>query len=349
MISKKTKLKMISKKTKLKMISKKTKLKLKSKKIIKNKIIKNLETKKIDDRHQSEIMIFNQKIKYASNSNKLFNSLNSEEKKVLNNYKNTSYTYINSFLRDNYKFTNINLNTLKLIADYNREIPDFYSITIDNIPKYVEYGINNVIKSIRIMDNIFENKNAPKLSENDILYRGIQSEYDVSKFQIGKELDMESFVSCSFNVNIAEAFAQGYIKNEIHCCMFVIKGCKDVPFIYLQWNYANLKKISDDDFITIHDEQEIVLPRGCKFKIIDIHKYLPTKKQMFKNLSTDKVIKLLEKKYKTTEINQEIYEKYISKMFSNLIVVELEYLSRITTPINDYIYDDSTLSIKINI
>lgn len=341
---------MINKKTKLKLKSKKSKLKLKTNKnlkINKNKIVKNLETKKIYTPHQSEIMIFNQKIKYANKSNILFRALNVEEKKILNNYKGNGYTYINSFLRDNYKFTEIDLNTLKSIADYNREIPDFYSITIDNIPKYIEYGINNLIKSIRTIDNIFENKNAPKLNENDILYRGINAEYDVSKFEIGKELDMESFISCSFNLNIAEAFARSYLKNEYHCCMFVIKGCKDVPFIYLQWNYANLKKITDDDFVMSGDEQEIVLPRGCKFKINDIYKYIPTQKQMFKNLSTDKVIKLLEKKYQTNEINEEIYEKDILKMFSNLIVVELEYVSRNTIPINDYVYDGS-ISIKIN-
>ena len=198
------------------------------------------------------------------------------------------------------------------------------------------------------MDNIFEKKNTPKLTENDILYRGINAEFDVSKFQIGKEIDMESFISSSFNVNVAEAFTSTYLKNESHCCMFVIKGCKDVPFIYLQWNYANLKKISDEDFMSVGDEQEIVLPRGCKFRISDIHKYLPTRKQMIKNLSTDKIIKLLERKYKTTEINKEIYEKDILKMFSNLIVVELEYVSRVTTPINDYIYDGELLSIKIN-
>ncbi len=336
-------------KTKMKSkLKSKLKTKLKSKMKVTDKNVKHLETKKIDTYNQSEIKILNQKIKYVKESNKLFTSLTVEEKKILNNYKYMAYHYVNLFLRNNYKFNSIDLNTFKNIVDYNREIPDFYSITTDNISKYIEYGINKLIKSIRIMDNIFEKKNTPKLTENDILYRGINAEYDVSKLQIGKELDMDSFVSSSFNVNVAEAFTVAYLKNESHCCMFVIKGCKDVPFIYLQWNYGKLKKISDDNFITGFDEHEIVLPRGCKFKITDIHKYLPTKKQMFKNVSTGKVIKLLEKKYKTTEINEEIYEKEISKMFSNLIVVELEYVSRITTPINDYVYDGSALSIKIN-
>jgi hypothetical protein len=332
---------MKSKKIKNKM---KTEMKMK----VTEKNVKHLETKKIDTHNQSEIHILNQKIKYVKQSHKLFSSLNAEEKKVLNNYKYTAYHYINLFLRNNYKFTSIDLNKFKSIVDYNREIPDFYSITTDNISKYIEYGINKLIKSIRTMDNIFEKKNTPKLTENDILYRGINAEYDVSKFQIGKELDMESFLSCSFNVNIAEAFTSAYLKNESHCCMFVIKGYKDVPFIYLQWNYVNLKKVSDENFIMPSggDEHEIVLPRGCKFKITDIHKYIPTKKQMLKNISTGKVIQLLEKKYKTTEINEEIYEKEISKMFSNLIVVELEYVSRTTIPINDYVYDGS-LSIKV--
>lgn len=343
---------MTSKKTKLKVKSKKITLKVKSKKTNKNKIIKNLETKKIDNRDQSEMMILNQKIKYANKSHKLFNSLHSEEKKVLNNYKGPGFIYINSFLRNNYKITEIDIDIFKRIVNYNinNEIPNYYSVTIDNIPKFIEDGINKIIKSIRTIDNIFENKNAPKLSENDILYRGIYAEYDVSKFQIGKELDMNSFVSSSFNLNIAEGFAGMYLKNEAHCCMFVIKGCKDLPFIYLQRRYDKLKKITDDNFISFMDEQEILLPRGCKFKITDIYKYLPTYKQMIKNLSTDKIIKLLEKKYQTTEINEEIYEKDILKIFSNLIVVELEYVSRVTTHINDYIYDydNSILSIKIN-
>ncbi len=113
-------------KTKLKT---KLKSKIKKSKKMKNKNVKYLETKKIDTYNQSEIKILNQRLKYVKESNKLFTSLNSEEKKILNNYKHFGYIFINLFLRNNYKFTDINLKDFRVIADYNQEIPDYYSIT----------------------------------------------------------------------------------------------------------------------------------------------------------------------------------------------------------------------------
>ena len=256
---------------------------------------------------------------------------------MLRSYKNYGYLLMNDFLRNKGILKDKKINILGL---FNNLISSL-SLTVEKIPNIVEYKINKIINSIKVIDSIFNKQNIPKLEGTEILYRGIKGEFDTSKYKIGNEIEMESFLSCSLKSEIAERFVSEIATNNNYCCMFIIKGCKNLPYIYLQWDILKNKKMSNEKLIYISDEFELVLPRGCKFEITDIYKYIPNNYKKTKQISTGNFMKLIKKKYGSQEITDEIYEKEMVTLYQQLIVIELKFINHNASELPEYKYNST--------
>ncbi len=302
---------------------------------------KDLESKKLLENSYSKIL--SNKLKFIKQSENFFKTLNYNEKILLRNYKNNGYLLMNDFLRNKGILKDKKFNILGL---FNNLISSL-SLTVEKMPNIVEYEINKIINSIHLIDNLFNKKNIPKLEGNEILYRGIKGEFDTSKYKIGNKIEMESFLSCSLKSEIAELFVSKIATNNNYCCMFLIKDCKNLPYIYLQWDVLKNKKMSNEKLIYIRDEFELVLPRGCKFEITDIYKYIPSNYKKIKQISTDTFMKLIKKKYGTHEITDEIYEKEILTLYQQLIVIELKFINHNASELQEYKYN-STVPLLYN-
>jgi hypothetical protein len=296
---------------------------------------KDLESKKLPENSYSKIL--SNKLKFIQESESFYKKLNHTQKEELQNYKFNGYLFMNEFLRNKGILKEIKLN---ILGSFNN-VSSGLSLTVEKIPKFIEYKINKVINSIKLIDSIFNKQNIPKLEGSEILYRGIKGEFDTSKYKIGNEIEMESFLSCSFNSEVAERFASQFVTNTNYCCMFIIKDCKDLPYIYLQWGVSKNEKMTNENLIDYGDEFELVLPRGCKFEITDIYKYIPNNYKKTKQISTGNFMKLIKKKYGSQEITDEIYEKEMVTLYQQLIVIELKFINHNVSELPEYKYNST--------
>jgi hypothetical protein len=90
---------------------------------------------------------------------------------------------------------------------------------------------------------------------------------------VGQEITFSEYLSTSFSINTAMIFykesAFGSImgSENVKPVFYVFKKCEKMPFIFLDWTAVDTHKLEGLKFQR-DDEYELLLPRGCKFKLV---------------------------------------------------------------------------------
>jgi hypothetical protein len=290
--------------------------------------------------HISLADILLKKKEVVLHTKKEYEKLTPKQHEALNIYKRDGYIYINKQLRmdDNiiYVFDDVKriIHTTESQKD-NKELENFTKkrgkMRLNNYYKFIHhYGPERVISLIKQIDSVFLKPNWPRLKsfKIDTLYRG--TAIAPKQFRLeGSTITFNDYLSATFHSYIPIEFMANSINQSINNLIpvfLIIKKCDNLPVIFLDWKSIqtkNLEKLKYNKF----DEFELLLPRGCVFKIVKKYKYdLPIYKEDFeagryKKLSQyySNVQNLSPDFFKDPEIEEFLKEKPIN-------VMELEFI-----------------------
>ena len=295
----------------------------------------------------------------------VYKKFTKDTKEALIFYKSYGYHMMNSYLYNNLKIKELYINPyfIREIRKYysanTKQLIDLTSINPGNVQSLIELYVNkNIVEKINILDKIFLIDNIPKLSGDEILYRGTNKHSITKKSsKVGDIVVSKNFMSTSTELNISENFTFLYMpmgkqkktQNNDMCCMYVLHGLKDIPYVYIPW-FITKAHVFEKLLISQipSDEFEFLLPRGLKFKITKIeskvYRYSMTKNMSFSNLdkiiSTSKQNNLSSSKIKT--LNNNNVRRIFEKTNKKILTYHLEYVGQEPlTPIPKYNYDSS--------
>jgi hypothetical protein len=206
---------------------------------------------------------------YKSLGDAFRSSLTTEERRLLNHYRNNGYYLINRILMQADNLTGPYHMSETVALDYisstTKSMPQT-QLASPNLPhsEYVRRLACSVMTElgtdIQIMDTMFDR--APRFPMPTILYRGIHSDFAkaLKDAPLRKPIVMPGYTSTSIDPSISNNFA-GSGANQTTCssasdklcacCMLALMVPKGMPFIYV------------DDSVDVLWENEILLPRGC--------------------------------------------------------------------------------------
>ena len=286
---------------------------------------------------------------------KFYKNISKIEKDTIQIYKGFAYIGINKYLYNNYKLKELSINewdfnnTIKnLYSNDTKNLFNFKNINIEKLPEYIELYINNtIIKHITILDKLFINKDIPKLNGKEVLFRGTSGDtYTTSKSKIGDTLIFNSFISSSTNIDVSKNFINHKInKKNVVCCLYVLNGLKDIPYIYIPWS-VHKNQMKSKISSSIYDEFEYLLPRNLKFKIKKIETILDDNISYTTQITFEKLNKILEKTKANTKANTKAKansDNNILKKINNKIkIYHLDFVEHLPVePLEPYKYDPS--------
>ena len=285
------------------------------------------------------------------NFKKFYKNISKIEKDTIIFYKGVGYYHINKYLYNNNKINELNINEWdfsdivnKLYSNNTKHLFNFKNINIKDLPKYIELYVNNtIIKNITILDKLFINKDMPKLTGNEILFRGTRGDsYTTLKSKIGDTLIFNSFTSSSTNIDVSKGFMANKInKNKVICCLYVLNGLKDIPYIYIPFFQIQKKQMKAKISTSIGDEFEYLLPRNLKFKIKKIETIVDDTIS-YLNPTTFETLNKIIKKTKTK--NNNIFKKINNK----IKIYHLDFVEHLPVePVEPYKYN-SSIKLHIN-
>ena len=290
---------------------------------------------------------------------KFYKNISKIEKDTIQIYKGIAYIGINKYLYNNHKLKELSINewdfnnTIKnLYSNDTKNLFNFKNINIEKLPEYIELYINNtIIKHITILDKLFINKYIPKLNGKEVLFRGTSGDtYTTSKSKIGDTLIFNSFTSSSTNIDVSKNFINHEInKKNVVCCLYVLNGLKDIPYIYIPWS-VHKNQIKEKISSSIYDEFEYLLPRNLKFKIKKIETILDDNISYTTQITFAKLNKILKKTKANTKANTTANsDNNILKKINNKIkIYHLDFVEHLPVePLEPYKYD-SSLQLHIN-
>jgi hypothetical protein len=334
-----------------------TKLSKKSNRILSGKPNKKISSKYVKYHKTKNMLIM---LENLNTLNKFSKSLSQLDRKVLLNYKQTFYLHINKYLYSKNKIDNLVIDQqfiYILKRDYNKsqspltDLININQINFGNINKYVELYMNNIINHITVIDNIFNKKDIPRLTGKELLYRGTWKNSLIdNKSKLNDEIIIENFCSTSTEQNIAENFINYTNKNNNNfCCLYILTGLKNVPYIYLPWNVNAKNYMKKKIYFTSFDEFEFLLPRRLKFKLVKKEKI--SSKNLFynnKKLSFDNIAKYIKNNgISIDKLTPENIDKLFNKIDIPIITYHLEFISQEEIkPIQPYI-SDSNLNLEL--
>ena len=165
-------------------------------------------------------------------------------------------------------------------------LPFSYSIDITQIDAYIKKSYNARITLLNRLDEIYNMKKCPRMTGNEILFRGMHSIPEIHKLKVGDSYLFENFISTTIDRDVAETFSGGR-----DSCIFVLQNMKDIPFLYMPGN-----KLRTDDKYTKFigdvpsrwDLSEYTLPRNLEFVIERIEdNYKSSSSSSFTNRSIE--------------------------------------------------------------
>lgn len=157
-----------------------------------------------------------------------------------------------SFRRDVYSYGNTIYPMLK-------------SFDIKDTPAYIENNYRARLNILNNLDSIYNKPDCPKLSGDEILFRGMELPASWKKYKEGDFFTFKNFISTTVDRNIAERFSD-------HDSLFILQGIKDIPFLYMPQNKFMESTPIDytkemNKLMPYHDISEYTLPRNLEFKI----------------------------------------------------------------------------------
>lgn len=210
----------------------------------------------------------------ASKYEDFYKKISRNERRILGLYKGNGYKLINKYLLgqsiDEIKESQLKNfeNYIKSLSNIDKNIINLVDIKKISMQKFIELYVNKiVIEPINILTNLFKNKHINKLSNKDVLYRGLRICF-MEKYNIGDDVIFKNFSSTSKDLNTALMFAGGWSQQEP--CLCVISKCKNLPFIYLPWKVADMENREFNVLTsnTKNTEFELLLPRNLKLKLV---------------------------------------------------------------------------------
>lgn len=144
----------------------------------------------------------------------------------------------------------------------NNLIPFINSLDIKELKKYIETSYTARITLLNRLDKIYDKPDCPKMTGDEILFRGMRITKDIKKLKVGDTYLFKNFISTTIDRQVAEDFSSGE-------CIFIFMDMKDIPFIYMPNSkiYSNSfsKFIMEQE--PLMDLSEYTLPRNLEFKI----------------------------------------------------------------------------------
>ena len=280
-------------------------------------------------------------LKTHSNLKKFSNfykNISSIEKETLIGYKHFDYQSINKYLYNNNDIKEFSIDELdfdvnlkNLYSSNTKDLFNYKNISIENLPKYIELYVNKfIINKIHILDKLFSHKDIYRLNGDEILYRGtVGHTITNDKNKIGDEVVFNSFTSTTTNKDVTEYFINGvYNKsspkkhklNSIICCLYILHGLKDVPYIFIPWKNVMKSQMKSHIKFSLHEEFEYLLPRNLKFKIKKIETIIDDTISSSSAITFEKLDKMM----KNTNINN-LYKKINNK----IKVYHLEFVEQL--------------------
>jgi len=283
------------------------------------------------------------------NFKKFYKNISKIEKDTIQFYKLNGYIDINKYLYNNNKLNELFINEWKfsntiekLYSNNTKNLFNFKNINIERLPKYIELYVNTkIIKNITILDKLFISKDIPKLIGNEVLFRGTSGDtYTTPKSKIGDTLIFNSFTSSSTNIDVSKNFIGNKInKDKVICCLYVLNGLKDIPYIYIPWFQIQKKQMKAKISSSIGDEFEYLLPRNLKFKIKKIETILDDTISYVNPTTFEKLTKIIK-----TSKNNNIFKKINDK----IKIYHLDFVEHLPVePIEPYKYN-SSIKLHIN-
>jgi hypothetical protein len=189
----------------------------------------------------------------------------------------------------------------KLLRLEKKDFKDFYNIMNQQEVYDISKKINYINDMVNIIDNIMQSK-ASVANDDLIVYRGTKTNRDIPYLGVNT-----GYISTSKSINAIEKNSFRFLGED--CCIYVYTIKKGVP-------YLDLSEISFFGKQHEHNQEEILLPRGLKTKLV----------------STNENSEIHGKKYKTYNVTIELnkQDKYNYQPINNSkIIYEFKLISGI--------------------
>ena len=156
---------------------------------------------------------------------------------------------------------------LDILGKYNHAdyIPLSLNCDIKELMPFIKNAYNTRINLLNHLDKVYDNPNCPKLTNDIILFRGMDMSESIKKLKVGDTYTFKNFISTTLDRNVAEIYSPA--RNG---CIFIFMGMKDIPYIYMPnskaYNGSNFSNFISKRNV-INDLAEFTLPRNLEFKI----------------------------------------------------------------------------------
>lgn len=320
----------------------------KTKKVTTNKLssINNIQHHKVI----SQLELFKWKRELVRTNTAFFNSLSRTIKESLHAYKGNAYREMNNFLRNPYDqyepFGPFRIDDHRSMILPTKLREEFIKVkktitgatTLKELQDIIfKYHINPYYNAIIQLDKIFRKQTVPKLKSihpdnpKVILYKGTKAPQTLTAKRPGSLITFNEFLSTSLTPEIAIMF-MGIQETKMDQVLFIIHGYESNPYIYVDWEPTRTGVMKDMKYTPYGDEYEVLLPRGCQFKIIK--KYRTTDyNSYYGNIELDKhkITKLNPLYNNIDNVNNSFFDrkevKSILESVFDILVIELEYIT----------------------
>jgi len=220
---------------------------------------------------------------------KLYNKFTSKELMALKYYKGDGSLWQTQLLTNESKIREISFPFYKreemsfrndIYSEGNEIYPMLNSFDIKDIPKYIENNYRARIILLNTLDTIYNKILCPKLTGEEILFRGIIAPPSLKKCKSGDTFTFKNFISTTFDRSVAELYSH-------HDTLVVLTNMKDIPFLYMpnmksrfSSNIDYTKQLGDSRIV--NDLSECVLPRNLEFKIDKIEQGIISPENSFR-------------------------------------------------------------------
>lgn len=216
--------------------------------------------------------------------------------------------------------------------------PKNTDVMLKNVKSYVENFINLQLDQINVIDSIFERSDVTKLTDEVIVYRGMEC-IGKENMKVGDTYTFKNFISTSIDRNVAERYASGPLEVGNHKCLFVIRNLKDIPYLYLQPRMG-VEHVNPDKMLKEISPQselfEYILPRGIQVKINEVKQEYSTDNKLNYIVSPNQIKNIFKKEY---DPNKDFYFIKFTVYYCDVVkIIEKTPIGKHTITNNTEIY-----------
>lgn len=259
---------------------------------------------------------------------KFYNTLSKTDIIALKYYKGNGSFFQTNLLTDNKKPREIlfpfslyeeTMFRNDIYGSINNLYPMLQSFDIKDIPNYIKNNYKLRIAILNDLDAIYNNPKCPRLTGNEILFRGMMMPDSFKKLKTGDTFTFKNFISTTVDRTIAEYFSRGNT-------LFVFNNIINIPFLYMPGIKIQADNAKDytkalGKLTPYSDYSEYTLPRNLEFKIYKIETAFNTQSAYVENTTKttniSNLFKLLQKNKNLQKTNMQ-YSSELSNLPSSL-------------------------------